>query len=336
VTHATTPQLDASASNKVVILRFIDALNKEGKSEEILERLTSSAALKNKAASYEARYPGFQITPVDLVAERDLVAVRFFTDFGTQSQASRPTAEVGRDEARPEKVEAIAICRLAGERVTEFWFESDVLGQVIAVGEEQQADANHADGRHAGGQHADGRQADAHQAEAHHALAHRSDTHQVGNRFDGLDGAGTNEVREANRSLILRYLAALTNQEKTLELVERFASDPVLARNIFAFESGFPGYSLSADEIIAEGDKVVVRFHTRQRHTREYMGIPATGKEFAITGIIICRVEKGLIAESWLQADTWALTQELGEGPAGAKKPGFPGYKGPSSSLADP
>lgn len=309
MTRPAMPQQDAGASNKAVILRFIDALNNEGKTDEILERLTSSPALKNKAASYEARYPGFQISPVDLVAERDLVAIRFFTDFGTTAVASRPTEEAGRDEARPERVEAIAICRLAGGRVTEFWYESDVLGQVIAVGRQ-------------------------HPTDAHRARANRSKTDQAGNSFDGHDGAGINEDREANRSLILRYLAALNNQEKTLELIERFASDPVLAGRIFAFESGFPGYSLLADEVIAEGDKVVVRFHTKQRHTREYLGIPATGKGFSISGIIICRIEKGLIAESWLQADTWALTQELEEGPAREKKskPQCPEWR---SFLAD-
>lgn len=302
MTHPTKPRHDASADNKSVILRFINVINKEGKTAEVLERFTSSPALKNKAASYETRYPGFQINPVDLVAERDLVAVRFFTDFGTQSMAQRPTAEAGADEVRPEKVEAIAICRLAGERVTEFSFESDVLGQVIAMGD------------------------------AHHADARPADVHEAAG-FGGDNIAGTNENREANRSLILRYLAALNNQEKTLELIQRFASDSVLAGHIFAFESGFPGFKLSADEIIAEGDRVVVRFHTKQRHSREYMGIPATGKEFSITGIIICRIEKGLIAESWTQADTWALTQALQESPAGAQKSGSPDYKGQSFSA---
>jgi len=293
------PRRDASADNKAVILRFIDALNKQGKTAEVLERFSNSPALKSKAASYEARYPGFRINPVDLVAERDLVAIRFFTDLETPSMAQRPPGNVEPDAVRPdavrpEKVEAIAICRLADGRVTEFWLEADVLGQVAAMGA------------------------------APHTAVHAPDA------GPGADnGAGSHENREANRSLVQRYLAALNSQQKTLELIQRFASDPALPEHIFAFESGFPGYNLVADEIIAEGDKVVVRFHTKQRHAGEFMGIPATGKVSSITGIIIYRIEKGSIAEHWLQADTWALMQEL-QAPPEATNPGPRGFKGRS------
>lgn len=119
---------------------------------------------------------------------------------------------------------------------------------------------------------------------------------------------------KASRSLVMRYLAALNNQRKTPALIDRFASDPALLAHIMAFESGFPGYNLLADEVIADGDRVAVRFHTRQRHANEFMGIPATGLELSITGIIIYRIEDGKIADHWLQADTWTLMQRLQAG----------------------
>lgn len=119
---------------------------------------------------------------------------------------------------------------------------------------------------------------------------------------------------EASRSLVLRYLAALNNQRKSPELIERFAADPALTEHVMAFEAGFPDYNLLADEVIADGDRVAVRFHTRQRHAHAFMGIPATDRELSITGIIIYRVADGKIAEHWLQADTWALMLALQAG----------------------
>lgn len=143
---------------------------------------------------------------------------------------------------------------------------------------------------------------------------------------EGLGAAGSldrSAETEASRSVVLRYLAALNNQPKTPELIERFASDPALVGHILAFEAGFPEYNLLADDVIASGDRVAVRFHTRQRHANEFMGIPATGRDVSITGIIIYRVADGKIVEHWLQADTWALMLALQAGSPVATKQQF-------------
>lgn len=116
---------------------------------------------------------------------------------------------------------------------------------------------------------------------------------------------------EASRSLVRRYIAALNNEKKTAELVRTFANDEALVEHVMVFESAFRGYKLLVDDIIAEGDKVAVRFHTWQRHTGDFMGIAPSGKEFSITGIIIYRVENGLIADHWLSFDSGALMQHV-------------------------
>jgi predicted ester cyclase len=63
--------------------------------------------------------------------------------------------------------------------------------------------------------------------------------------------------------------------------------------------------------MLAEDDKVVVRFTLRATHRGEFMGIPATGKPIAVPGIIIYRIANGKIAEHWMQVDSVALTQQL-------------------------
>jgi predicted ester cyclase len=121
---------------------------------------------------------------------------------------------------------------------------------------------------------------------------------------------------EASRSVVERYFEALNGQQKTAERLEPLVGDRSLIEHVLAFEAGFPGYELLIDDIIAEGDKVVVRVHSWQRHDGAFMGFPPTGKEFSITGIIIYRVEDGRIAEHWMNVDTGALLQHLQEGAA--------------------
>ncbi|MEZ4672917.1 MAG: ester cyclase [Caldilineaceae bacterium] len=45
-------------------------------------------------------------------------------------------------------------------------------------------------------------------------------------------------------------------------------------------------YELIADDLLAEADKVVVRW-VRGTHEGDFMGIPATGKAVDVPGIII-------------------------------------------------
>ena len=69
------------------------------------------------------------------------------------------------------------------------------------------------------------------------------------------------------------------------------------------------------DDQIAEGDKVATRWTFRATHKGEFLGIAATGKRVTITGINICRIEQGKIAELWREVDVVSLLQQLGAGP---------------------
>jgi steroid delta-isomerase-like uncharacterized protein len=58
----------------------------------------------------------------------------------------------------------------------------------------------------------------------------------------------------------------------------------------------FPDYREHIDELIDGGDKIVVRLTVRGTHLGDFPGLPATGKEFAIRDMTICRIENGKIA----------------------------------------
>ena len=76
--------------------------------------------------------------------------------------------------------------------------------------------------------------------------------------------------------------------------------------------AAFPDIHFTWDDKIVEGDKAVIRSTMRGTHKGEFLGIPATGKQVAVTGIDIVRIEGGKIVEHWGQQDTLGMMQQLG------------------------
>ena len=120
----------------------------------------------------------------------------------------------------------------------------------------------------------------------------------------------------AAKAIIRRYLDAFNaDWERALR---DFVDDEGLAEHVRQMEGAFPNYQLTADDMIAEQDKVAVRFHLRAVHRGSLMGISATGREVVVEGIIIYQLANGRIAEHWLQVDMPGLLQQLGAVPAAA------------------
>ena len=126
---------------------------------------------------------------------------------------------------------------------------------------------------------------------------------------------------EENKALVRRYLDAINGNEKPPALVNQFVadSDEDLRQHIAVAEAGFPRYAFPAEDMIAEGDKVVVRATMRAVHLGEFFGVPATGKAVTMPLIIIYRIADGKIVEHWLQMDALGLMQQLGVIPAPAQ-----------------
>ncbi|MFQ5825053.1 MAG: ester cyclase [bacterium] len=82
--------------------------------------------------------------------------------------------------------------------------------------------------------------------------------------------------------------------------------------NVKVFWKGFPDISVNIEELIAVGDKIIVRLIARGTHEGEFMGIPATGNKIEFSGIIISRIENGKFVEEWEEMDTLGLMMQLG------------------------
>jgi steroid delta-isomerase-like uncharacterized protein len=84
------------------------------------------------------------------------------------------------------------------------------------------------------------------------------------------------------------------------------------------FAAAFPDWEEQIQDVIAEGDRVVLRVTAGGTHEGAFQGIAPTGKQVTITGMGIVRIEDGQIAESWWEFDAIGLMQQLGAIPAAA------------------
>jgi steroid delta-isomerase-like uncharacterized protein len=66
------------------------------------------------------------------------------------------------------------------------------------------------------------------------------------------------------------------------------------------------------EDVIAEGDRVVVRWTNDGTHVGEFLGMPPSGRSFSIAGVDIHRVRDGRLAEHWHVVDQLSMLQQLG------------------------
>ncbi|MEV7869776.1 ester cyclase [Streptomyces sp. NPDC088124] len=80
----------------------------------------------------------------------------------------------------------------------------------------------------------------------------------------------------------------------------------------------FPDLRVEIEDVIAEGDKVVVRNTVTGTHRGEYRDLPPTGRSVRYDEIFIFRFAGGRIAEVWGVVDVFAQMRQLGVLPGDA------------------
>jgi steroid delta-isomerase-like uncharacterized protein len=76
--------------------------------------------------------------------------------------------------------------------------------------------------------------------------------------------------------------------------------------------AGFPDNHHEVEEMLAEGDKVVLRCTLTGTHDGEFMGIPPTGRRIEVTEIHIYRLEDGKAVEHRVGRDDLGAMRQLG------------------------
>jgi len=85
-----------------------------------------------------------------------------------------------------------------------------------------------------------------------------------------------------------------------------------LKRVVRMLQSAFPDHHTTIEEIIAEGDKVVMRGTLSGTHKGDFLGIPPTGKHFTMTQIHIVHLVDGKVTDHWVNRDDLGMMQQLG------------------------
>ena len=132
---------------------------------------------------------------------------------------------------------------------------------------------------------------------------------------------------ETRNAELVRQLYRDLFTDWKLDSIERFFSDdfhstemppgtpngPVGVRQFYGWlRAAFPDLRYIVDDLIVQGDKVVVRWHWSATHRGPFRGIAPTGKHVGIGGIAIYRVVGDKLVQRWVEADLLGLFRTLG------------------------
>jgi predicted ester cyclase len=138
-------------------------------------------------------------------------------------------------------------------------------------------------------------------------------------------GQGSDGTVEPNKDVAGRFVESIFNQ-KRIESLEDFmlpevtlhhsnrALTPGLEgirqqhRRLFL---GLPDLHYEVEDLIAAGDRVVLRLAISGTHEGEYWGFAPTGQRVAMTAIHILRFVDGKISEVWSESDAVGMREQL-------------------------
>jgi steroid delta-isomerase-like uncharacterized protein len=139
-------------------------------------------------------------------------------------------------------------------------------------------------------------------------------------------------MSDQNKALARRYVEEIWNQGNLSVIDELVAPnanfhDPSVPGGKFTgpegmrqfvqiYRGAFPDVHLTINDVIAEGDKVVIRWTATGTHKGELMGIAPTGKRVTVTGCDIDVYQSGKVVEVWASYDMLGMLQALGVVPS--------------------
>ncbi len=130
---------------------------------------------------------------------------------------------------------------------------------------------------------------------------------------------------EENKAIVRRLFTKFTGPEVHLKLADEHM-DPNYVRHwqdgsewrgldmwreIWrGFYAVFPEFEFIIEDIVAEGDKVAVRYTGRGVQQGEFLGVTAMNRPMIVKGYLIYRLAGGKLMEDWGQA-AWAEDLEV-------------------------
>ena len=133
------------------------------------------------------------------------------------------------------------------------------------------------------------------------------------------------------KQLIKRFVEELWN-ERRLDVADAiFAKDCVthqlrsgvpadavprgpqaIKEHVAGWIASFPDLHFSVEQMVSEGDRVVMQLLMEGTHQGSWLGIPASGKSLQVRMFTIHRVVQGKIVEDWVLVESLGVFQQLG------------------------
>jgi steroid delta-isomerase-like uncharacterized protein len=239
---------------------------------------------KEHVIAFRTPFPDIHFTIEDMIAEGDKVAARLTFD-GTHTGEMMGIPPTGVQTT----VTGIFILQIGDGKLVEVWSIVDMLGIMQQLGVMP--------------------------------ATHEGYTWGAPSEVTGEPGDLV-----TNTALVLYLTEKFWNQKNVNVLDEIHSTDsiahnPIIPGNPLPFYvykqvaliylSAFPDMRVTTDDIIAEGDKVVIRWTANGTHQGELMGIPASGRKVTWTGMTINRFADGKIVENWWAYDALGMMQQI-------------------------
>lgn len=135
-----------------------------------------------------------------------------------------------------------------------------------------------------------------------------------------------------NKVFAYRILEEIFSQGNLSNMDELFSPDIVIhdpdkelhgleqvKQGIMRLRMAFPDLHYTAEDMIAEEDKVVIRFTGQGTHRGEFRGVPPTDKNMTYTGIMILRFVRKKVVDYWAVSDALGIYRQLGVPLPGAR-----------------
>lgn len=86
-------------------------------------------------------------------------------------------------------------------------------------------------------------------------------------------------------------------------------------QNVEALRTGFPDVRFSIEDLVAERDRIVVRWIWHGTHTGPFRGLGPSGRHVSNSGIAIYQIRDGRVANVWLETDRLGVLEQVGAAP---------------------
>jgi steroid delta-isomerase-like uncharacterized protein len=133
-------------------------------------------------------------------------------------------------------------------------------------------------------------------------------------------------MSQANKKITGRFLKEVVNEGRMETIDELVAEDYVYhgpngetmqgreaLKSMFAeLRRGFPDLTIHPHFLIAEDNRIGIQYTLTGTHLGAFQTIPPTRKKMKVEGMVMSRIEAGVIREDWEMYDTMLMMSQLG------------------------